>query len=90
MGTIALHVVPRARATAVAGTHGDAIKVRVAAPPVDGAANEELVRFVAACLGVPAGHVKVVGGASGRRKTIAVSGIESVELRRALLSRAAP
>ena len=50
---LVLHIVPRARATAVAGRHGDALKIRVAAPPADGAANAELIRFLAARLGRP-------------------------------------
>ena len=86
MGTVALHIVPRARATAVAGTHGDAVKIRVAAPPVDGAANAELVRFLAAQLGVPAARVTIVAGAGGRRKTVAVEGMEADRIRRALLT----
>jgi len=89
VGTLALHIVPRARATAVAGMHGDAVKVRVAAPPVDGAANAELVRFVAARLGVPASAVTIAGGAGGRRKTIAVQGVASDEIRHALLETSA-
>ena len=84
MGTVALHVVPRARATAVAGLHGDAVKIRVAAPPVDGAANAELVRFLAAQLNVPAARVTIVGGASGRRKTVAVEGMSGEEIKRRL------
>ena len=86
MGTVALHIVPRARATAVAGQHGDAVKIRVAAPPVDGAANAELVRFVAAGLNVPAARVTIVGGASGRRKTVAVDGVAAADIREALLT----
>jgi len=85
MGVVALHIVPRARATAVAGSHGDAVKVRVAAPPVDGAANAELVRFLAARLNVPAGRVTIVGGASGRRKTIEVEGMTGDQIRLKLL-----
>lgn len=81
-----LHIVPRARATAVAGTHGDAIKIRVAAPPVDGAANAELVRFLAAQLGVPAARVTIAAGTGGRRKTVAVEGMEANQIRRALLT----
>ena len=46
-----VHVQPRAKRSEVVGRHGDAIKVRLAAPPVDGAANEELVRFLAEALG---------------------------------------
>jgi uncharacterized protein (TIGR00251 family) len=86
MGTVALHIVPRARATAVAGSHGDAVKIRVAAPPVDGAANAELVRFLAARLNVAAARVTIVGGTSGRRKTVAVEGMGADEIERALLA----
>jgi uncharacterized protein (TIGR00251 family) len=89
VGSVALHVVPRARATAVAGVHGDAVRIRVAAPPVDGAANAELVRFVAARLGVPVSAVTIASGAGGRRKTIAVRGVASDEIRRTLLETSA-
>jgi uncharacterized protein len=85
LGSITVHVVSRARASAVVGRHGDAIKIRIAAPPVDGAANAELVRFVAERLGVPAGRVTIAHGAGGRRKTIEVSGVESRDLLEALL-----
>jgi len=85
VGRVALHIVPRARATAVVGTHGDAVKIRVAAPPVGGAANTELVRFLAAQLGVPAARVTIAAGAGGRRKTVAVEGMEADQIRRALL-----
>jgi uncharacterized protein (TIGR00251 family) len=81
-----LHIVPRARATTVAGLHGDAVKIRIAAPPVDGAANAELVRFLADRLNVAAARVTIVGGAGGRRKTVAVEGIEAQEIRRILMA----
>ena len=82
---MALHVVPRARATAVAGMHGEAVKIRVAAPPVDGAANAELVRFLAERMGVPRGAVTIASGATTRRKTVAVRGVTADALARALL-----
>ena len=86
MATVVLHVVPRARRTAVSGRHGDAIKITVAAPPVDGAANAELIRFVAERVGVPRAAVTITGGATGRRKTIAVRGMAAEALCRALLA----
>jgi uncharacterized protein len=86
MGRVALHIVPRARETAVAGAHGDAVKIRVAAPPVDGAANAELVRFLATRLNVAAARVAIVGGAGGRRKTVAVEGMEAEQIRGTLLA----
>jgi uncharacterized protein (TIGR00251 family) len=86
MGRVALHIVPRARATVVAGAHGDAVKIRIAAPPVDGAANAELLRFLAAHLNVAATRVTIVGGAGGRRKTVAVEGMGAQEIRGTLLA----
>jgi hypothetical protein len=69
--------VPRAAATAVAGRHGDALKIRIAAPPVEGAANQELIRFLAAQLGVSRNAITITSGASSRRKTVIVSGLET-------------
>ena len=77
-------VQPRASRTEIVGEHGDALKLRVAAPPVEGAANEVLLRFLAKQLGVPASAVRVAGGASGRRKLIEIEGV-SVEVVRAAL-----
>lgn len=70
-----MHVVPRARRSEVAGRHGEAIRIRIAAPPVDGAANDELVRFLVERLGVPRAAVSLKAGASGRRKTVAIAGV---------------
>jgi uncharacterized protein len=83
--TLVVHVVPRARRTAVSGRHGDAIKITLAAPPVDGAANAELVRFVARQLGLAPGAVTIARGAAARRKILAVVGVDSVTARRTLL-----
>ena len=88
MGLVALHVIPRARETAVVGVHGEAVKIRITAPPVDGAANAELVRFVATRLGVPAASVTIASGTSGRRKTLAVEGMAPDRIRYALLGAA--
>jgi uncharacterized protein (TIGR00251 family) len=85
MATIVVHVVPRARLTEVAGRHGDAIKIRLAAAPVDGAANAELVRFVAERIGVPRAAVTIATGATARRKTVVVQGVATDALSRALL-----
>ena len=75
---IALHIQPRASRTEVIGAHGDALKIRLAAPPVDGEANEELVRFLAKTLGVPKSAVTIVRGATGRKKVVRVAGIDLV------------
>lgn len=71
---LTLHVQPGARRTEVAGVHGDALKLRLAAPPVEGKANAELVRFLAAALGVSPRAVTLVAGATSRRKRVAVAG----------------
>ncbi len=82
--TLTVHVVPRARATGVAGRHGDALKIRLAAPPVDGAANDELVRFLAERLGVARSAVTITAGHAGRRKTVTIAGLETAAATRAL------
>lgn len=64
--------------------HGDAIRVRVAAPPVGGAANEALIRFLAERLGVPRSAVTIVRGATARRKVVRVQGMDGQTVRRLL------
>lgn len=80
-----VHVVPRAKVTEIAGRHGDAIRIRLAAPPVDGAANAELVRFLAKRFGVPRSAVTIVRGATARRKTVAILGVTAGAAGRVLL-----
>ena len=82
---IVVHVVPRAKATEVAGQHGDAVRIRLAAPPVDGAANAELVRFLAERFRVPRSAVTIVRGATARRKTVAILGVTAEGAGRVLL-----
>jgi uncharacterized protein len=82
---IVVHVVPRAKVTEVAGRHGDAVRIRLAAPPVDGAANAELVRFLAGRLDVSRSAVAIVRGATARRKTVTVQGVTAAAAERALL-----
>jgi uncharacterized protein (TIGR00251 family) len=76
--------VPRARESACAGRHGTALKIRIAAPPVDGAANDELVRFLAERLGVARSAVTITAGHGGRRKTVKIDGIETAAAVRTL------
>ena len=75
-----VRVQPRASRTEIAGEHNEAIKLRVAAPPVDGKANEECCRFLAKLLGVSASSVEIVSGDSSRDKVIRVrnSSVERV------------
>jgi uncharacterized protein (TIGR00251 family) len=67
-----LHVQPRASRSELAGRHGDAIKVRLTAPPVDGAANEALLRFLAVWLHVPQSALRLVAGEGRRSKMVSV------------------
>ncbi len=73
---------PRASRSEIVGLHGDALKVRLAAPPVEGAANLELEKVLAKALGVPRSAVQVVRGASGRNKLVRVTGLGPDEVRR--------
>lgn len=78
--SFAVRVVPRASQTGAAGTHEGALKVRIAAPPVDGAANEELVRFLARSLGVASSAVEITGGHTSKNKRIRVRGASVARL----------
>lgn len=67
-----IHATPGARRTEAAGAHGQALRVRLAAPPVDGKANAALIAWAAAALGVPRAQVELLHGASGRQKVLGV------------------
>jgi uncharacterized protein (TIGR00251 family) len=86
---LTLYLQPRASRTEVVGAHGDALKLRLAAPPVDGEANEELIRYLAKTLGVAKSQVSIVSGATGRKKRVRVEGVE-VGAARAALEPASP
>ena len=83
-----LRIQPRASRTEVVGLHGDAIRIRVAAPPVDGAANDELVAFLARVLEVPRRAVEITAGHAGRQKSVTVTGVDPAAAARALGLRA--
>jgi uncharacterized protein (TIGR00251 family) len=72
---IEVHVQPRASKTQLAGLHGGRLKIRLAAPPVDGAANVALVEFIAEKLGVAKSRVRVVAGVTSRQKVVEVDGV---------------
>ena len=72
--TLTLHIQPGAKKTEFAGLHGDALKIRLAAPPVDGKANEALLRFLADHLGLPRSAVTLKSGQSARRKVVELTG----------------
>jgi uncharacterized protein (TIGR00251 family) len=72
--TLALHVQPGAKRAGVAGLHGERLKLRIAAPALDGRANDALVAFVAEKLGVPKARVAVARGERSRDKLVTVAG----------------
>jgi uncharacterized protein (TIGR00251 family) len=72
--TLVLHVQPGAKQTSVAGLHGEALKIRLAAPPIEGRANEALLRFIADHFGVPLRSVELKQGGQSRHKRVTVSG----------------
>ena len=73
----AIHVQPRSKRPGIDGLHGDALRVRVQAPPVEGAANEAVVAVIAAALGVPSRAVHIAAGQSGRQKLVDVDGVDA-------------
>jgi hypothetical protein len=77
---LAVHLQPRAARTELAGLHGDALKVRVAAPPLEGAANEALCAFLAEHLGLPRSRVRIQRGATSRAKAVCLQGIRAAEV----------
>lgn len=79
---ITVKAVPRASRTEIAGADGEWLRVRVKAPPVDGKANEALVKFFAETLGVPRGSVAITSGDTGRLKRIRVAGVSADAVRR--------
>ncbi len=78
---LSLHIQPGAKRTEVAGLHGDALKIRLAAPPVDGKANEALIAFLAKTLGVPKARVELVAGQTSRAKRVRVTGVDPTTAR---------
>lgn len=80
-----VHVQPNATRTECVGIHGDALKVRVAARPLDGAANDALIRFIAVRCGVPQANVVIQAGAEGRRKRLCVKGVTAETVRARLM-----
>lgn len=71
---LTLHVQPGAKRSEISGLHGDALKVRLAAPPIEGRANEALLRYVAELFAVPLRNVELLRGAQSRHKMVKISG----------------
>ena len=79
---VTVRVQPRASDNRVAGVHGDALKVRLTAPPVDGAANVALVELLADTFGIPARDVTIVAGMSSRTKVVELARVTEDRVRR--------
>ena len=78
--TITVRVVPRSSKTEIVGDHDGALKIKLKAPPVDGAANEELIRFLSKHFGVPKANVQIISGLTGRNKRIRLAGVASSQI----------
>lgn len=78
---LSIHVQPGASRTGLAGMHGDALKLRLAAPPVDGKANKAVVDFIASLLHLPKSAVVIQKGLRSRAKTLLLTGIAEHEAR---------
>ncbi len=78
----AVHVQPRAARSEISGVRGDDLRVRLTAPPVEGAANAALVVLLADALGVPKRSVRIVSGESSRAKVVEIDGVDAAAVRR--------
>jgi uncharacterized protein len=78
---IRVRVVPRASRTELVGFHGDELRIRLTAPPVDGAANAALVSFLADRLAVPRSTVRLLSGETSRSKVVLIAGLEVDQVR---------
>jgi uncharacterized protein (TIGR00251 family) len=83
--TFAIRVQPRASRNAVAGEMGDALKLALTAPPVEGKANEACVEFLANLLKVPRSSVTIASGESSRNKVIRITGLSAGQVEQRLL-----
>jgi hypothetical protein len=83
MARFTVKVHPRARRSAVTGRLGDAWKLDLTAPPVEGKANDECVRFLAELVGVPRARVRIVTGLTSRTKVVEIEGVTEEEFGRA-------
>ncbi|MFA6313803.1 MAG: DUF167 family protein [Sterolibacterium sp.] len=81
---LSLHIQPGAKKTEIAGLHGEALKIRLAAPPVDGKANDCLIAYLAQTLGIAKGRIDLISGISSRAKRVRVEGVDAEAVRRKL------
>jgi len=85
--TFAVHVVPRASRSEITGEHDGTLRVRIAAPPVAGAANRELIRVLAKSLKLPQNAVEIVSGVNSKRKVVRIHGADAAKLEQLILSK---
>ena len=78
--TFTVRIVPRASTSEIVGDHEGALRIRIAAPPVEGAANRELIRLLAKQLKVPQNAVEIISGASSKSKIIRLKGVTATAL----------
>lgn len=81
---IQVHASPRASKTQIQGLHGDALKIRLQAPPVDGKANETLIEFLAESLNIPQRQISLLSGHTSRHKRLCLQGITASQVTHAL------
>ena len=85
MGRLKLRIVPNAKRNEVTGEHGDAVKIKVAAPAIEGKANEVLLEFIAEKLGIHRRNLTLIAGEKSRDKLIEIAGLDATEARGRLL-----
>jgi uncharacterized protein (TIGR00251 family) len=85
--TFAVRVVPRASRSEITGEHNGALRIRIAAPPVEGAANQELIRLLAKSFKLPQNAVEIVSGAGSKTKVVRITGADSAMLEQLILNK---
>lgn len=84
--TLFLHIQPGAKNTEFAGTHGERLKIRIKAPPADGKANAEIIRFLAEQFSVAKSQIEIISGELGRQKTLQINGLKKLPAQLASIS----
>nr|MBC7244786.1 YggU family protein [Chloroflexota bacterium] len=82
---VAVHVVPRSPRDEIAGTYGNALRIRLKAPPVEGAANAALLAFMAQVLDIPRRQVKILSGQTSRHKLLVISNLTKDQVQQKLI-----
>jgi uncharacterized protein (TIGR00251 family) len=78
--TLTVRVIPRASRSEIVGEYGGALKIKLASPPVDGAANEELVKLLAKAFAVPKNSVEIVSGHTSKTKAVRIAGVSAQQI----------